>query len=137
MNVIRGPRRDLVAVALGGMAGASVRYGLSELRAIGDGSFPWATFAENVGGCLLLGVAMVVIARRCAAGSLVRPLVAVGFLGSFTTFSAFIIEGELMVRSGDSTLAAAYWTASLAAGLVAALVGIAVASRLVPQRQMA
>lgn len=124
----------MAAVALGGMLGASARYGLSQTIPRSGGGFPWATLIENVAGSLLLGVAMVVIARRFSSTSLVRPFAAVGFLGSFTTFSAVMVEGDLLVRDGDPGLAVLYWAVTLAAGLVAALVGIVVSMGAVAPR---
>jgi fluoride exporter len=125
----------LFAVALGGMLGASARYVLSEVVSRDPASFPVATFAENVGGSLLLGFALVTIVRRYPPARYLRPFVATGFLGSFTTFSALVIEGELLVRDGRAVLAATYWVTTLAAGLVAAFVGIAAARSLSPDRR--
>jgi fluoride exporter len=128
----RGQLRPSVlgAVFAGGMLGASARLGVSAVvPSVGDG-FPWDTLGENVVGSLLLGFVLVVLVERFAPTSLLRPFLAVGVLGSFTTFSALAVEGDSLVREGEAALAAVYWSSTLAAGLVAALVGIAGALRL-------
>jgi fluoride exporter len=121
----------LAAVAVGGALGASARYGLGQLVPSPGDAFPLDTLVENVVGSLLLGVALVVITQRFAPTSLVRPLLAVGFLGSFTTFSAVAVEGDLMVRDGEAVRAALYWSATLALGVAAAAAGIVGALRVV------
>jgi fluoride exporter len=120
----------VAAVFLGGMLGAVARYGAGALLpSLGDG-FPWDTLVENVAGSLLLGFILVVLVERFGPTSLLRPFLAVGVLGSFTTFSAMAVEGDLLVREGDAALAAVYWSTTVALGLGAALVGIVGALRL-------
>ena len=121
----------LAAVFVGGMVGAAARYGTgAALPSLGDG-FPWDTLVENVAGSLLLGFVLVVLIERFAPTSLWRPLLAVGALGSFTTFSAVAVEGNLLVRDGDLAVAAVYWSTTVALGVGAGLVGIVGAMRLV------
>ena len=82
-----------VAVAVGGALGAVSRYsfGLVALALIGN-RFPWATLGVNVVGSFLIGLAAVLIGDRIVDGELWRPLIIVGFLGAFTTFSAFSLD---------------------------------------------
>jgi fluoride exporter len=127
----------LVAISVGGMLGASVRYVSSELIARDSHAFPVATLVENVTGSLLLGFVLVTIVRRYPPSRYLRPFFATGFLGSYTTFSALIIEGELLVRDRRVMLAASYWVASLALGLAAALIGILVARAVTPEPRAA
>ena len=75
-------------VMIGGAAGATARWGVHELLPSEAGRFPWGTFAVNVVGCLLIGVA----ARRFARGTDVWLGFAVGGLGGLTTFSAFAVR---------------------------------------------
>src|SRR5581483_852601 len=70
--------RRLAAIAAGGMLGAAARYGLT--RAIGT---PWATFWINVVGSFVLGALVLVVVSR----PLLRPFLATGVIGAFTTFS--------------------------------------------------
>jgi CrcB protein len=108
------PVANLLLVALGGAAGSVLRYlvSVAALSVLGA-AFPWGTLAVNVLGSAAIGV---------AAGAGIegqgRLLLVTGFLGGFTTFSAFSLEtGALFERS--PTLAAAYVAASVALGLAA------------------
>ena len=59
-------------VAVGGVLGAEVRYGVSMMIPV-EGGFPWAMLMVNVTGCLLIGLLMVVILELTAPHRLVRP----------------------------------------------------------------
>jgi fluoride exporter len=120
----------LGAVFAGGMLGAAARVGTGALLPSRADGFPWDTLVENVAGSLLLGFVLVVLVERFAPTSRLRPFLAVGFLGSFTTLSALAVEGHLLGRDGDLGLAAVYWGSSLTLGLLAALAGIVGALRL-------
>ena len=98
-----------VAVAVGGALGAVSRYsfGLVALALIGN-RFPWATLGVNVVGSFLIGLAAVLIGDRIVDGELWRPLVIVGFLGAFTTFSAFSLDTLLLLQQGNYNTASAY-----------------------------
>jgi len=119
----------VAAVAAGGALGASARYGLAGLVHVTPGTFPWATFWINVSGSLVLGVLLVLVADRFPPTRFVRPFLATGFLGAFTTFSTFTLETDLLLRDGHAGTAAAYGAASVAAGLVAAWIGITLGRR--------
>ena len=98
-----------VAVAVGGALGAVSRYsfGLVALALIGN-RFPWATLGVNVVGSFLIGLAAVLIGDRIVDGELWRPLIIVGFLGAFTTFSAFSLDTLLLLQQGNYNTASAY-----------------------------
>jgi CrcB protein len=91
----------LVLLAVAGGAGTLARFGLAGLvqRATGAG-FPWGTAAVNVVGCLAFGAVWAIGGERLAIGAETRNIVLIGFLGAFTTFSAFMYEtGQLLVNS--------------------------------------
>ena len=104
-----------VAVAVGGALGAVSRYsfGLVALALIGN-RFPWATLGVNVVGSFLIGLAAVLIGDRIVDGELWRPLIIVGFLGAFTTFSAFSLDTLLLLQQGNYSTALAYMLGSVA-----------------------
>ena len=104
-----------VAVAVGGALGAVSRYSfcLVALALIGN-RFPWATLGVNVVGSFLIGLAAVLIGDRIVDGELWRPLVIVGFLGAFTTFSAFSLDTLLLLQQGNYNTALAYMLGSVA-----------------------
>jgi fluoride exporter len=124
----------VVAVALGGALGAPTRYELSERFSAAAGSFPWATFCINVSGSFLLGLLLTVVLERWPPTRYVRPFLAIGVLGAYTTFSTFSVEADLLIRNGHAALSIAYVSASLAAGGAAVYLGI-VAGRLRPARR--
>jgi CrcB protein len=109
-------------VALGGGAGAAARFGVSQALAGRDG-FPWATFAINAAGSLLLGVLMGAFPSAGEAWR-VRALLAAGFCGGFTTFSAFSYETLVLFQRGSPATALAYASGSVMVGLVAAWAGL-------------
>src|SRR4051794_14883819 len=88
-----GTRRWDVAlvIAAGGALGSLARWGLNEALPQEGGRFPWATFAENVGGCLVLGVLMVFLLDVWRPTRYGRPFLAIGVLGGFTTFSTYTV----------------------------------------------
>ena len=98
----------LLQVALGGALGAVARYGtgVAVARAWGTGGFPLGVLAVNILGSFLMGMFVVYAAHRGMTH--LAPFVAVGFLGGFTTFSAFSLEAVLLWERGDLGQAAAY-----------------------------
>lgn len=114
-------------VGAAGAAGALARYGIG--LAVGARAFPWATLGINVSGALAIGVALTVATERGVSQMVSVPLV-VGFLGAFTTWSAFSWETFAMLRTGQEAKAVAYVTASLVASLVATFAGYRLGQRL-------
>ena len=121
---VRAEPAVLAAVALGGALGAPARYGLAQLVHVAPGSFPWATFATNVTGSFALGLVLALVVERFPPTRYVRPFVATGFLGAYTTYSTFAVETDVLVRDGHVALAAAYASASLVCGLMASGLGL-------------
>jgi CrcB protein len=118
--------RDLLLVGAGGFVGAILRYAVGlVLVPRMTTAFPVHTFLINVAGSLALGVLMGAAETRGVA-SWMRPALAVGVLGAFTTFSTFGWETVSLVEHGETARAAAYVLASVAVGLAAAVVGLAV-----------
>ncbi|MER5305093.1 fluoride efflux transporter CrcB [Streptomyces lasiicapitis] len=139
MTDLRKPpdvRRVLTVVAVGGAAGAAARYGASLLWPDAPGTFPWTTFGVNAVGCALMGVLMVLItqARTTPVHPLVRPFLATGVLGGFTTFSTYAVDSERLldggrVRTGLMYLALTPLTALAAVWAATVLTRRAVARR--------
>jgi CrcB protein len=118
--------RTIVLVAVGGSAGTLARYGLGRWAVVAPGTFPTTTFAINVTGAFLLGLILGALGRYRAADTTWRPLVGVGFLGGYTTFSTFAVETTQLVRADRTVTAAMYVVASVVVGLIAARLGEAV-----------
>ncbi len=82
----------------------------------------------------MLGFLLVVLLERFPPTRYVRPFLATGILGAYTTMSTYTVETALLIKDGHMATAALYGIGSLAAGVVLAYAGI-VAARLAPQRQ--
>ena len=113
----------VLLVALGGGVGAALRWMVGGWAgaAFGPG-FAWGTWIINLAGSFLLGW---LLARLDGGGEALRLLLGVGLLGGFTTFSAFSVELVAMVNRAEIGMAAAYALSSVAGGVVAAFLGIA------------
>jgi CrcB protein len=110
-------------VALAGAAGAAGRYGLDLAFSRDAHHVPWVTFAINVGGSFVLGAVVAVLDAHPHATF--RPAITIGLLGAFTTFSTLSLETYRLLDRGHLALAAAYSVGSLAAGLAAVSLGVA------------
>jgi CrcB protein len=116
-----------LAIALAGALGALARYGLDGFIARrAPGAFPWGTFAINVSGSLLLGLAFTLFTERLTVDAWIRGGVTIGFLGAYTTFSTFSLETYRLLEDGALGLALANAVGSLAAGLLALYVGVVI-----------
>ena len=113
-----------VAVACGGAAGATLRWGLT--RALGgvEDGFPWMLLGVNTAGSLLLGLVVVVTAE--GRRELWRLGLGTGFCGSLTTFSTLAEDIRQLWATGRA-IAVAYTATTLALGLAAAGGGLAAA----------
>lgn len=123
----------LVAISLGGMLGASARYGIARWIPTAPHGFPWATFWTNLSGSFLLGFLLVLLLERFPPTKLLRPFLATGIIGAFTTMSTYEVETALLIKNGHAATGLLYGFGSLAAGLVLAYAGI-LAGRLTPAR---
>jgi CrcB protein len=126
------PQADVVvAIALGGALGAVARYELAQLITVAPDGFPWATFWTNVSGAFVLGFFLTLVIERLPPTRYLRPFFAVGFLGSYTTFSTLAVETVILVKDGHEVLGAGYTLASVVSGVVLAYLGV-VSARLLP-----
>ena len=109
---------DLAAIAVGGGLGSVARYLLSQAFPAGHG-FPWAIFAVNVSGCFLLGLLMVYLMDVWPPRRYLRPFLATGLLGGYTTFSTYAAGVMTLLTGHAPALADAYALTSILAALVA------------------
>ena len=114
---------SFIWVAFGGACGAVIRYivGLS----IG---FPYATLSINVLGCFLMGVLFVYLEHK--EFDRWQPFLVIGFLGGFTTFSAFSLDTLKLYQDDRYLAAGGYIVASVFLSLLALTVGFLIAREL-------
>ena len=122
----------LTLVAAGGALGASARWmtRLAVERLVGS-DFPFATFAANVGGSLAMGVAFSLLSDDAAGNSRLSPFLIVGFLGGYTTFSAYAMDAWSLFTDGRELEALAYAVGSSVLSIAALAAGIALARGIV------
>ncbi len=99
----------LLAVALGGAFGASMRYGVNQLVSQVL-NFPLfgATLLVNVVGCFLMGKAFNYFEQHAELSEPLRLFITVGFLGALTTWSTFSMETVVMIQNDEIIKAAIY-----------------------------
>jgi fluoride exporter len=115
---------QLLWIAAGGALGSMARHGMSVgvTRVFGHG-FPWGILAVNVLGSLLIGILSAFFLRKVPESSALPPFLTIGFLGGFTTFSAFALDVVKLMQSGQNALAAGYAVASVLLSVAAVFAG--------------
>lgn len=114
----------ILIVALGGALGAVARYGLSGLiHRHFKGGFPVGTLAVNAVGCLAIGGLLYLVEDRSMLGPRTRLFLAIGILGSFTTFSSFGYETMELLREGAFGMALVNVAGNVILGLGAVWLG--------------
>lgn len=120
-----------LAVAAGGMVGAVLRYSVSIVatRVAGPG-FPLGTMVVNVAGSFAMGVLVAVMALYWNASQEARLFLAVGLLGSFTTFSTFSLDVYTLYERQAYGLLTIYTVGSFALSLLGLMLGLMAVRRL-------
>ena len=121
----------IFGVGAAGFMGAISRYLLSGwVYGIAGGRLPWGTLAVNVTGSFLLGVLYVLSVERSAISPELRLIIAVGFLGSLTTFSTFSLETVNLLREGNMYLSISNIFLNMLLSFAAVIAGLALAKAL-------
>ena len=116
----------LCHVALGGAIGSVARFlSVSALARLLPPGFPYGTLAVNVVGSFAMGALAVWLAERGAMRA--APFLMTGFLGGFTTFSAFSLDAVRLWQDGDPRVAALYVSLSVGASVLALVCGMVLA----------
>jgi CrcB protein len=122
--------RQTLWIGIGGFLGANARVLIATLVTARLGVLiPYGTLIVNLSGCLLLGFVMGAL-ETFPLPQVLRPAVATGFIGAYTTFSTFGYETVLLIREGSLLLAAVYVLGSLTLGLAATWLGFVAARAL-------
>ena len=119
---------NYVWIGLGAVAGATARYALSGYIArLFSASFPYGTLIINITGSLVLGFFLVLAGERMLLDPRWRLLIAIGFCGSYTTFSSYAFETFAAMESGQWTMMALNIVGNNALCLGAVVIGAAIA----------
>jgi len=117
-----------IIIAIGAAFGANARYLIGVWAGDRLGAdFPYGTFLVNVVGSLLLGFLVTLGSGRLHISSEARLLLAVGFLGSFTTFSAYTVESMNLLREASLWQGVLNMVGNSLVGLLCAVFGAALA----------
>lgn len=114
----------LMQVAIGGAAGASLRYLVVEaaVRRFGP-DFPWGTVVVNLLGSFVMGILAVTLTPREGA----TPFLMAGLLGGFTTYSAFSLDTFALFERGEYVGALGYVALTLVGAIGGCVVGVVLA----------
>lgn len=125
--------KQMLLVALGGALGSVARFKMSGwvLQQTPSWRFPTGTLAVNVIGCLIAGLLAGMAVKQDVFTPEARVFLFTGILGGFTTFSAFGLETLLLLKRGETALAAANVVVSIVVGLAVAWLGYAITARTV------
>ena len=124
--------KKLVWIGFAGAAGAITRTAIGQLMMDKSGvGFPWATFSVNLIGTFLLCYFVGALFSKYKVSKELEEIITIGFLGSFTTFSAFSIETILLVENEQMLTALLYVGATIIGGLFVAMLGFNTARKMV------
>jgi CrcB protein len=124
------PVMAVLLVGAGGGIGSILRYLLTFIFKPVVQGWPWATFAANLSGALVMGMAVFWLERKFGNSEIFRLFVMVGILGGFTTFSSFSLEMWRFSVAGQGWLCLLYAVLSVLGCVLALAAGFALAARL-------
>lgn len=114
--------KQALLVFLGGGAGSVLRFMISRhLNLLLN--LPLGTFLVNIIGSLLIGLILGLGLRQEAISSNATLMLATGFCGGFTTFSAFSFENQQLLKVGDFLTFGIYTAGSIVLGIAAVMLG--------------
>ncbi len=116
--------KQLLLVFLGGGLGSAARFLLAKFLNTPGTFLPWGTLLANIAGSFLIGLILGFAMKEQSLTQNQTLLLATGFCGGFTTFSAFAFENHLFLKNGDFGLLILYSAGSIALGLGAVFIGL-------------
>jgi CrcB protein len=110
----------VLLAAAGGALGSAARYLVNQASVALFGlGFPWGTSTVNIAGSFLMGLVIGIGALKFSMSNEMRIFIATGFLGGFTTFSAFSLDFALLVERKAYALAGLYLVGSVSLSILA------------------
>ena len=117
-----------LVIAVGAMLGANARYLMAFHVAERFGTaFPYGTLLINLTGSIAIGFFLTLAAERVPVTPAWRAFFVTGFLGAYTTFSAYTYEAAALIRQGEWGAAVVYLLGSVALGMAGVFAGIVAA----------
>jgi CrcB protein len=123
----------LLAVFVGGALGTVSRFELVAHNPIASGGLPWVTLLVNLTGSFAIGVLVPVTEHASHRVPIMRPLLMVGLLGGWTTYSTLAVESTLLAKDGAVGTMLAYLVATVVGGLALVVAGHGLGRRVVPR----
>ena len=121
--------KSFLLVFLGGGLGSSLRYLVTIAMNQYSKVLPFGTFTVNILGCLLIGLVLGYAQKENTLTSNQTLLLATGFCGGFTTFSAFANENLELIKNGEIFNLSVYTIGSIVVGILAVFVGFYLTNR--------
>ena len=115
----------ILYIATGGALGSILRFFISYVFKIYFVYFPVGTLFVNITGSFLAGLFISYLNNKEISEIIIRYFFIIGFLGSFTTFSAFSIENIELIKQNEIALSLFYIIVSIILSIFAAFVGFA------------
>ena len=122
--------KSFLLVFLGGGLGSGLRYLVTIAMNQYSKVLPFGTFTVNILGCLLIGLILGYTQKENTLTSNQTLLLATGFCGGFTTFSAFANENLELIRNGELFNFSIYAIGSVFLGIVLILIGYLLVNKL-------
>ena len=122
--------KSFILVFLGGGLGSGLRYLVAIAMNQYSKVLPFGTFTVNMLGCLLIGLVLGYVQKENTLTSNQTLLLATGFCGGFTTFSAFASENLELIRNGELFNFSIYAIGSVFLGIVLILIGYLLVNKL-------
>ena len=121
--------KSFLLVFLGGGLGSALRYLVASAMNQYSKVLPFGTFTVNILGCLLIGMILGYAQKENTLTSNQILLLATGFCGGFTTFSAFANENLELIKNGEIFNFSIYTIGSVLIGISAVYIGFYLTNR--------
>jgi CrcB protein len=119
--------RVTIAIALGAIPGAIIRYFITEFTTaiIGKDFSYYATFLINITGCFIIALFYTLNEHKFKNLSPeIKLMITTGFCGAYTTFSTYGLETFILIDKGNDNIALIYWLGSMVLGIIAIQLGV-------------